>query len=240
MTMIDPATRWIEIHKIHRIDSLETARALDIHWLCRYPRPIKCIHDNGKEFTGKEFQELLQSYAVKSTPTTVRNPQANSILERVHGVIHTTTRAQTLKMTLEHGAEPDFDQILATCAFAVRSTYHTTLNYTPDQTIYGRDMILPTKINIDWNAIRLRKEQQIQKDNNRENATRKPHTYNVGDYVIIRNDSIRDPKHNRRAYGQYPIVQVRNNGTLVIEKGNYFETVNIRRVAPYHGGEFHD
>ena len=145
-------------------------------------------------------------------------------------------------MTLGPGDEPDLPQILANCAFAVRTTYHTTMTYSPAQVVFGRDMIVPTNLNIDWDTIRRRKEEQVARDNVRENKTRKPHTYNVGDHVIIRNDSTRDPKHSRRSYGPYRIHQVRNNGTLVIEKGNYLETVNIRRVAPspYHGGELHE
>ena len=31
-------------------------------WLARYPRPLKCIHDNGGEFIGWNFQELLTRY----------------------------------------------------------------------------------------------------------------------------------------------------------------------------------
>ena len=45
------------------------------------------IHDNGNEFLGREFQELLQSYGIVSRATTVKNPQANSIVERLHMVI---------------------------------------------------------------------------------------------------------------------------------------------------------
>jgi len=28
-------------------------------WLARYPSPNRCIHDNGGEFIGHEFQTLL-------------------------------------------------------------------------------------------------------------------------------------------------------------------------------------
>jgi transposase InsO family protein len=48
---------------------------------------MECIHDNGSEFVGIEFQEMLQSYGIKSGPTTVRNPQSNAIIERSHQVI---------------------------------------------------------------------------------------------------------------------------------------------------------
>ena len=54
------------------------------NWLAKYPRPLQCIHDNGGEFTGHEFQTLLQQQGISDKPTTVKNPQANAICERMH------------------------------------------------------------------------------------------------------------------------------------------------------------
>ncbi|MGH7974345.1 MAG: RNase H-like domain-containing protein, partial [bacterium] len=87
ITIIDPATSWIEIIQIPDKEARTTAIMLDRHWFCRYPRPLFCIYDNGNEFLGFEFQEMLESYGVLSKPTTIRNPQANTIIERSHQVI---------------------------------------------------------------------------------------------------------------------------------------------------------
>jgi hypothetical protein len=38
----------------------------DSEWLCRYPRPRRVMFDNGTEFTGGEFKELLDSYGIKA------------------------------------------------------------------------------------------------------------------------------------------------------------------------------
>ena len=46
--------------------------------------------------------------------------------------------------------------ILAATAFAVQSMYHTTLQATPCQTVFRRDMILNTPSIADWEAINLR------------------------------------------------------------------------------------
>ena len=32
----------------------------------------------------------------------------------------------------------------------------------------------------------------------------------------------------------YVITQVYDNGTVKIKRGSYFETINIRRIKPYH------
>lgn len=74
--------------------SKEIALLVDSEWFNRYPRPVNCIHDNGTEFTGEEFQELLLSYGVKSKPTIVKNPQANTVHERAHFLIAEMVRTQ--------------------------------------------------------------------------------------------------------------------------------------------------
>jgi transposase InsO family protein len=56
----------------------------DINWLCQYPRPIEVGYDNGKEFIRNEFQELLVSYDITPKPTTVKNPTAQALVERLH------------------------------------------------------------------------------------------------------------------------------------------------------------
>ena len=71
LSMIDICNGWPEFARINSANSIATAKAFDKSWLCRYPRPKECGHDNGKEFLGIEFQELLESYGIKSKPTTV-------------------------------------------------------------------------------------------------------------------------------------------------------------------------
>ena len=57
----------------------------------------------------------------------------------------------------------DFDdmdlwsELLASVAWAIDSTHHTTLQATPGQLVFGRDMPLNLKFVADWEAIRLRK-----------------------------------------------------------------------------------
>jgi Integrase zinc binding domain len=60
-TMMDPDTAFIEMQAIPNKRSSFIAETFDRIWLCRYPRPTACIFDAGTEFTGFEFQEMLQS-----------------------------------------------------------------------------------------------------------------------------------------------------------------------------------
>ena len=58
--------------------------------------------------------------------------------------------------------------ILSATAFAVRSTYHTTLKKTPGQLVFGRDMILNIKHVANWEYIRQNKQKMIEKNNKAE------------------------------------------------------------------------
>ena len=56
----------------------------DAEWFCHHPPPEYCLDDNGKEFIGNEFEEMLISYGVRSQSTTVKNPRGNALHERTH------------------------------------------------------------------------------------------------------------------------------------------------------------
>ena len=54
--------------------------AVDMTWFCRYPRPERCVHDNGTEFTGDGFQELLDSYGKAQNDIQILRDQLKTIL----------------------------------------------------------------------------------------------------------------------------------------------------------------
>ena len=60
LTCIDPIISISEIIPIENATSLVTAVAFEDEWLSRYPRPLRCVHDNGNEFLGQEFQLILK------------------------------------------------------------------------------------------------------------------------------------------------------------------------------------
>ena len=94
-------------------------------WFSRYPRSQYIIYDNGSEFK-LHFETLCDSYGLKRKPTSVRNPQANAILERVHQTIMAMLRTAELDMA-DTVSESDIADFLTNAAWAVRSTYHTVL-----------------------------------------------------------------------------------------------------------------
>ncbi len=59
------------------------------------------------------------------------------------------------------------------------------LQMLPTQLVFGRDAILNIPFEVDWQQIQRRKQVLIKKDNESENVKQIPHTYNVGDMVLV-------------------------------------------------------
>ncbi|GMF14430.1 unnamed protein product [Phytophthora fragariaefolia] len=220
ITMIDQATRWLEVGFQPDKDALTTAESFDREWLCRYPRPIQVIHDQGPEFTGDEFQELLRSYGIKAKPITTKNPQANAICERVHLEILNVIRCHE---------EADWKKVIHYAAFAVRASYHSILNASPGQLVFGQDMISRRLYEANWSYLSKRRFYAILADNDRENAKRLVHFYNPGDQVMIRVPKQFRAKTKRVADGPYQIRNVHDNGTVTVDNQ---QQVSIRRIFP--------
>ena len=121
---------------------------------------------------------------------------------------------------------------LAACAFAIRSTYHTTLQASPAQLIFGRDMILPIKFNANWARIRANRQRMIDQSNIRENKKRLIHEYKVGDKILLDKPGLLRKLSTPRT-GPYLVRKVHTNGTIHIQRGAVTERVNIRRVTPF-------
>ena len=94
-------------------------------------------------------------------------------------------------------------------------------------------MLLPIQYKADWAAIALKKQQQILKDNLRENNTRLPHQYQVGDRVLLTVPGI-IPKMSLPRKGPYKITRIHTNGTVHIKRGPIEQRVNIRCITPYY------
>ena len=87
-----------------------------------------------------EFARMVKNdYGLKLKPITTRNPQANAIIERVHQTIGNIIRTFNVQAMDSNDL---WTGTLAATMFAVRATYHTTLQASPMQLVFGRDAIL--------------------------------------------------------------------------------------------------
>ena len=229
--MIDPATGWFEMREIPNKEAFTVASLVEQTWFTRYPWPTQIIFDRGKEFMGEFARMVEKDYGIKRKPITTRNPQANSIIERIHQTIGNMIRSFQIGQ-IEIDEDDPFSGVLAATMFATHATYHTTTQATPTQLVFGRDAILNIKFDANWKLIRERKQRAINQNNRKENMRRIPHDYRIGDKVLYRGDSL--SKFSEDQYdGPYTIVQVNTNGTVRLKMDAVTDTVNIRLLKPY-------
>ncbi len=162
LTMINLATSWFEIVELPTVrvmvpkegkgkkatclDYTKDAKIFDKTsaqisnlvykcWFSRYPRCWYMIYDNGSEFK-LHFRALCKTYGVKHKPTSIKNPQANAILEHIHAVFTNMLCTSVLDMA-ESVNSSDINIFLADAAWAICSTHHTVLKVSPGAAIFG-------------------------------------------------------------------------------------------------------
>ena len=183
----------------------------DQTWLTRYPRPTKVIFDNGSEFK-KDFVPLLKDWAIKPVCTTIKNPQANSPIERIHQVLRNMLLTKNLPEETFDYLDP-FGHILASVAWAVRASYNSSTDATPAQLVFGRDMMFNLQTLVDWKELSLKKQQTTDVANLRENKNRIDYDYQIGTQVYINKDGI-FRKLDGPKLGPYTVTDVFTNGTV--------------------------
>jgi transposase InsO family protein len=234
LTMIDMVTNLVEVVRLSNKTAAHVAMQFENNWLSRYPRPQNVIHDQGGEFTGYEFLHRLHVHNIRDRTTTAKNPQANSVCERMHQAIGNTLRVLST-MAPPQGAtqaEQLVDTAIADAVYATRCTYNSVLKTTPGGLAFGRDMVLNIPLVTDLQQLQKRRQELIDKRLIEANTKRFAHDYAVGDEVLRL--AYRPDKLEPRAFGPYTITRVHTNGTLSIEVSpGVVERINIRRVKPY-------
>jgi transposase InsO family protein len=236
LTVIDTATTLAEIIRIENKSSEHIALLFENNWLARYPRPLRCIHDQGGEFSGAAFQATLATEDIQAVPTTVKNPQSNAICERMHktcgGQIRVLARSNPPHNVAT--AIELVDSVIASASRALRTAVHRTLGVSPGSLVFQRDMLLPIPLLSDFELIRERRQAIIDDNARRANLRRRFRDYLIGDSVLL---IVKDPATlQERAQGPFTVAQVHVNGTVTIERApGVHERINIRRIRPYRG-----
>jgi hypothetical protein len=132
--MIDPATGWFEI--VEQINQQYLSRICSItpgwhitHNLNSLSLTI-VVKENSNVSSSKSVNNTIMALKPNQLQVTTINPQANSIIERVHKIVNDMLKSFDLENNHENLDEQEdnqFNYFLQSTAWAIRSTYHTTL-----------------------------------------------------------------------------------------------------------------
>ncbi len=123
----------------------------------------------GHTWADKYFKYLCKSYGIKRKPTTVNNPQANGILERVHQVLGQMLHTAEINMA-DSVTPDDVDVFLDNVAWAICSAYHAVLKASPGAAIFGRGMLFNILFVAGWHKIGERRQSLTDCGNQHKNA----------------------------------------------------------------------
>ena len=88
----------------------------------------------------------------------------NAVLERIHQVLGKLVCTYNITQNYIDKFKPR-SGILTVAELKICSITNSLEYYSPGQFIFGRDMILPIELTVDWELIHQRKQMQINKDN---------------------------------------------------------------------------
>jgi hypothetical protein len=234
LTCIDPVTNLTELIQVRNKTCGHVTSKFEQVWLSRYPKPSRCVHDNGGEFIGFEFDRLMRRLSIENHPINALNPQANSICERMHQTVGNILR------TLVHVHRPkDYneatelvDDALATASHTLRAASHSTLKATPGAVAFGRNMLFNIPFQADLYALQQKRQLRIDDNLLRANNKRRSHDYQPGEKVLMIDEQA--DKLDAKFIGPYPITKIHTNGNVTLRiKPNVLRRINIRRIKPY-------
>jgi len=171
LMMIDPATGWFEIKELKGKEAISVANSVEQTWLTRYPWPREIVFDRGTEFMSQFAKMIEEDYEIFCWSITTRNPQANSIIERIYQTLGNIIRTVEVHVS-DLTSESPRDGILSAAMFALRATYYTIVQTTPTQLVFGRDTMLNVKVEANWQMMKQNKQRRIHYSNLRENSKR--------------------------------------------------------------------
>jgi hypothetical protein len=112
-------------------------------------------------------------------------------------------------------------------------TYHTVLKASPGAAIFGQDMLFDIPFIANWKKIGEHKQQLTGLNNAHENKGRIDYDYKLGQKVLLRKEGILCNAESRRHMKPWLITSVHTNGTIMVQRGNKIDRMNIRRVKPF-------
>ena len=125
---------------------------------------------------------MLKNNGMKPVPTTINNPTANSINERMHqrmgNQLRSILHSRETPRNFEQAARIVEDALVAT-VFAILATMHSTVKTTSTVLVFHRDMILNVPFITNLQSIQDRRQRIVNQNLRRQNALRFDYDYPI-------------------------------------------------------------
>lgn len=136
LVVSDWFTKFVLLQPLRKATASSVARFLEEQVFLVYGVPQIIMCDNGRQFTGREFKKLTDSYKVqKIWYNALYHAQVNPV-ERVNRVIGTAIRS------FVNGNHRSWDEQVHKIGFAIRTAVHEVTGFSPSFLNFGRTVPL--------------------------------------------------------------------------------------------------
>ena len=137
LVITDLYSKWTEAFGVPDQEAKTIANVFLNEFVCRFGTPLQILSDQGRNFESQLFQELCKLLKIDKIRTSPLHPQSNGVVERFN-----RTLGNMLAMFCEN-QQRSWDEHLPKVMMAYRSAINSTTNYTPNQIVLGRNIVLP-------------------------------------------------------------------------------------------------
>jgi len=246
LVMMDQFTRWVELRALPEITADAVAQVLFEDIICRHGCPSKILSDQGQQFIGNVMKNLCDKLGITKIQTSTFHPQTNAHVERFNRYL-----VAAMRMNI-NSVMKNWDDHLASIAFAFRTGMNSATGDTPFFLIHGRDARMP--IDVQLNTRETSKEvdllhglkraqkaaKECQKDLMEKNKklfdrNQKAANINEGDLVMLYFPNKKLNKLKSRCEGPYRVITKISALNFKIKrlKDGREEMVHAQRMRKY-------
>ena len=93
-TIVDRYSRWPEVIPVADTSASSLCMTLLYGWMARHGLPSVISSDRGAQFPSTLWDNMSTALGIKLQPTVAYHPQANGLVERLHGCLKEALRAR--------------------------------------------------------------------------------------------------------------------------------------------------
>ena len=93
--LLNHHTRWVELITLPERTAELVAEAIFEQWISRWETMGALLTDNGRQFTARLLQQLIDVYGIKPIYSSPSNPRGNSVVDSYMRTLKTTLKLCT-------------------------------------------------------------------------------------------------------------------------------------------------
>lgn len=134
LTVVDRFSKWMEAIPLRNATSEAVAKEFWNNWVTRYGCPARITTDQGRQFEAQLFAKLSQITGTTRVRTPAYHPQANGLIERLHG---------TIKAAIRCHPENSWPQTFPAILLGFRAAVHEETLCSAADLVFGSPLQLP-------------------------------------------------------------------------------------------------